>query len=617
MGFTYSPNSDPANSYVIMKSDDLNNVNMNNNNIQKAVNSIISSFELNVDYALNPHSKNKRKDETYIQRIINRNSEIANAKRREAIIEATLHSWNGYKTFALGHDDFRPQTKTPNNWNNEPGQENGVGMTLIDAVTTLQVMGLDDEVAIALDYIRDKLHFSVDVVLTVFEANIRLLGGLLSIYELTGEKHKFILDRAKELGDILLKSFDTSSGIPHGSINLKSGDHFYQPWDGGSSGLAEIGTLQLEFRTLSYHTKDPIYDMKVTHITSILDARAPSDYMCPIRIHGSTTEWMSDRVNMGAMGDSFFEYLIKQYVLTNNTEERYANMSRKMISGVSKLLFRSKSKWLYIAQYTPNSFIHKMDHVTCFMGGNIALSSQELPDLTDGEREDMLKAAGELTETCVQFYKKQKTGLSPEIVGFGRKKEFGVDTSHYILRPETVESLFYMWRYTRDQKWRDYGWDIFRAIDKYCRVESGGYAGARDVNLVPPELDNTMPSFWLAETMKYMYLLFADDSVLDLRQWVFNTEAHPLRRRTRDPMDLWRQYETEHGHVPWFPPPVSGVVPIETEIMTKMRINGTARKIMAKLYKNNPILMTRYRKKYKEAITNTWNGVVRKGTMQV
>eukprot|EP00164_Ancoracysta_twista_P009268 GFYU01013658.1.p1 GENE.GFYU01013658.1~~GFYU01013658.1.p1 ORF type:complete len:206 (-),score=5.95 GFYU01013658.1:50-667(-) len=133
-----------------------------------------------------------------------------------------------------------------------------------------------------------------------------------------------------------------------------------------------------------------------------------------------------------------------------------------------------------------------------------------------------------------------------------------------------------MWRYTREQKWRDWGWDIFRSINRYCRVESGGFVGIREVNTKDPPRDNLQQSFWLAETMKYMYLLFAEDSAIDLDQWVFNTEAHPFRRRVRDPMDVWRQYEANHGSVPWFPPMLPGVLPIETDKMREMRISGKA-----------------------------------------
>lgn len=98
----------------------------------------------------------------------------------------------------------------------------------------------------------------------------------------------------------------------------------------------------------------------------------------------------------------------------------------------------------------------------------------------------------------------------------------------YLQRPEVVESLFYLWRATHDQKYRDWGWAIFQAIEKHCKKEAG-YSGTTSVSQDPPESNDRQESWFLAETLKYLYLLFSDDDVLDLSQWVFNTEAHPLR----------------------------------------------------------------------------------------
>lgn len=101
--------------------------------------------------------------------------------------------------------------------------------------------------------------------------------------------------------------------------------------------------------------------------------------------------------------------------------------------------------------------------------------------------------------------------------------------NHNLLRPETAESLFILWRVTKDPTYREWGWAIFLAFDRWCRVESGGFAGLKDVTSANPAKDDTMQSFWLAETLKYLFLLFADDDALDLDEWVLNTEAHPLR----------------------------------------------------------------------------------------
>jgi hypothetical protein len=164
---------------------------------------------------------------------------------------------------------------------------------------------------------------------------------------------------------------------------------------------------------------------------------------------------------------------------------------------------------------------------------------------TNSDFTRMMNTAASLTETCYEMYHQQASGVSPEFVEFPPAGPFDFinGAGYYLLRPETMEALFYMWRLTRQQKWRDMGWEIFRAIERWCRVPSGGFAGLKDVNVRKPLQDNLQQSFWFAETLKYAYLLFAPDTALDLNEWVLNTEAHPIRIRKRDPMDIWRDYE--------------------------------------------------------------------------
>jgi len=156
----------------------------------------------------------------------------------------------------------------------------------------------------------------------------------------------------------------------------------------------------------------------------------------------------------------------------------------------------------------------------------------------------------ELVETCMKTHDTQ-TGLSPEIVHFRTPNDDlegiamsampsdwyikgarpGAPASYdarYILRPETVESLFIAYRLTKDNRYRDYGWGIFQAIEKHCRIETGGYATILNVDDIPVQHEDKMETFLMSETLKYLYLLFSDASVLPLNEYVFNTEAHPL-----------------------------------------------------------------------------------------
>ena len=101
---------------------------------------------------------------------------------------------------------------------------------------------------------------------------------------------------------------------------------------------------------------------------------------------------------------------------------------------------------------------------------------------------------------------------------------------HNLLRPETVESLFYLYRLTKDEKYRKWGWNIFQAFEKHTRLKDGGYSSVNNVmDTKNPEFRDKMESFFLGETLKYLFMLFSDnDSVISIDRWVINTEAHPL-----------------------------------------------------------------------------------------
>ena len=108
----------------------------------------------------------------------------------------------------------------------------------------------------------------------------------------------------------------------------------------------------------------------------------------------------------------------------------------------------------------------------------------------------------------------------------------------YMLRPETVESLYYMYVATGSEEYRKMAWAIFNSIRRYARLKTG-YATVEEVDSIEEEVvdggdrprhADQMESFFLAETLKYLYLIFADEPkrLLPLDRFVFNTEAHPL-----------------------------------------------------------------------------------------
>jgi mannosyl-oligosaccharide alpha-1,2-mannosidase len=136
-------------------------------------------------------------------------------------------------------------------------------------------------------------------------------------------------------------------------------------------------------------------------------------------------------------------------------------------------------------------------------------------------------AAVDLLATCYRLYAESPTGIAPEIVEFESDGRYQVRDPKYILRPETIESIFYMYRFTKDERYRDWGWNIAQAIKRSCRTTSGAFSSLTNAYDENSKMDK-MESFFFAETLKYLFLLFSDDDVLPLDRFVMTTEAHPL-----------------------------------------------------------------------------------------
>ncbi|CAN1139589.1 Mannosyl-oligosaccharide 1,2-alpha-mannosidase MNS1 [Linum perenne] len=438
--------------------------------------------------------------------------------RREKVKEAMIHAWSSYEKYAWGHDELQPQTK------NGVDSFGGLGATLIDALDTLYIMGLDEQFQRAREWVANSLDFNKDYDASVFETTIRVVGGLLSAYDLSGDK--LFIEKAKDIADRLLPAWDTPTGIPYNIINLEHGNPHNPGWTGGSSILADSGTEQLEFFALSQRTGDPKYHQKAERVILELNKTFPADGLLPIYISPDTGTGAISTITFGAMGDSFYEYLLKVWIQGNKTSavKLYRDMWEKSMKGLLSLIRKSTpSSYTYICEKSGDWLTDKMDELACFAPGMLALGSAGYePD----ESKKFLSLAEELAWTCYNFYQSTPTKLAGENYFFQSGEDMSVGTSWNILRPETVESLFYLWRLTGNKTYQEWGWNIFQAFEKNSRVE-GGYVGLKDVNTGIK--DNMMQSFFLAETLKYLYLLFSPSSVISLDEWVFNTEAHPLR----------------------------------------------------------------------------------------
>ncbi|KAL0075451.1 glycoside hydrolase [Phycomyces blakesleeanus] len=462
--------------------------------------------------------------------------------RQNRIVEAFKHAWKGYVMDAFGKDEYQPLTHNGHDW--APG---GLGLMIVDSLDTMLLMNLTEEYAQGREWVATKLSFDKNQDVNLFETTIRILGGLLSAYDLSN-KDPIYLEKATDLGNRLMGAFKTESGVPYASVTLSTGlaYKYHVP-----SSTAEVTTIQLEFKYLSYLTGDPKYRLAaervMQHMDKLVQQGDTTDGLVPILINPLDGTFATSEIRLGSRGDSYYEYLLKQYLQTSKTEPHYREMYDYAVDGIQKnLLARSyPNHLLYIGELLngkPGNIHPKMDHLVCFMGGSYALGATEgvaladLPPLTGRNKRD-LETGREITQTCYEMYSMTATGLASEIVYFNDDENTepnGADMAihfqdrHNLLRPEALESIFLMWRLTGEEKYREWGWKIFEAFEEHAKLPMGGYAALKDVTKVPATKENRMDTFFLAETLKYLYLLFSPDDVVPLDKYVLNTEAHPL-----------------------------------------------------------------------------------------
>lgn len=409
-----------------------------------------------------------------------------------------LHAWTGYTTYAWGHDELKPLSKTPYDWN--PGKP--LLMTPVDALDTMLLMKLDDEAGRVRREIDDHLDVRQDTSVSVFEITIRLLGSLLANYQLTHDEA--LLHKARDLGDALLPAFSTRTGMPYRFINLKTGatkDVISNP--------AEIGTLILEFGTLSKLTDTPIYFDTAKHALSTLFARRSKIGLVGENINVDTGEWSNPASHIGGAIDSYYEYLLKCDRLFGDAD--CGQMWRASVAAVNKHIADQANGHLWYGTVDMNTgkrMATTFGSLQAFFPAVLAMSG-------DTGR------ARRLEDSAFAMWTLH--GIEPEELDY---KSMKVTEAGYQLRPEIVESAYYLYHYTRDPKYLEMGQRMFEDLVRYCRTDAG-YTVLRSV--VTKEQGDRMHSFLLAETFKYFYLLFEPDA-LDFDAVVFNTEAHPLRR---------------------------------------------------------------------------------------
>jgi hypothetical protein len=409
-----------------------------------------------------------------------------------------LHSWKAYEQYAWGHDELRPLTKQPRDWYGQ-----SLLMTPVDSLDTLVLMGFNDDAQKAKTLIVDRLSFDKDIDVKVFEVTIRLLGGLLSGYQLTGDAR--LLHRADDLGTRLLPAFNTPTGMPYMYVNLRTGKT-----SGARSNPAEIGTLILEFGTLSKLTNKPVYFEKTKRAIVELYKRRSKIDLVGEEIDVETGAWVSKTSHVGGGIDSYYEYLLKCSRLFGDND--CESMWKTSIAALNKHLADQAPSGLWYGEVdmdsgkrTSSEFgaLHAFLPAVLVMGGDV-------------------KRGRRLEESCFRMWTLR--GIEPEVLDY---RTMTIKHAGYQLRPEIIESAYYLHRATHDTRYLMMGKTFFDSLVAHCRTEDG-YTTLKSV--VTMEKGDLMPSYFLAETLKYLYLLFAPDAALDLDKVVFNTEAHPLKR---------------------------------------------------------------------------------------
>ncbi|XHG05720.1 hypothetical protein AWENTII_008933 [Aspergillus wentii] len=491
-------------------------------------------------------------------------------KRQQAVRKAFQHSWTAYKDHAWLWDELSPISC---------GRQNPLGgwaATLVDSLDTLIVMGLVEEFETALQALNE-IDFSTTKALSVniFETTIRYLGGLISAYDLTNGKHSILLEKAQQLADFLLKAFATSNRMPQTRWEWIRAVFESSTESSERTLLAEIGSLGLEFTRLSQITGDAQYFDAVQRIADRLHStqnRTRLPGLWPVSVDARTwsfSNFSNSHFTVGGMADSTYEYLVKEYLLLGAQSDQYRDMYIHAIEGIKQhLLFRGMDKGgqdvLFAGDIRFNSgsgeevFEYQMEHLKCFLGGMVGLGARVFGRPAD------LTIARKLVDGCIWAYNLMPTGIMPETVyisgcrnstrcewreekwhrdifGWPEEREMPpnlqdavqrviqqhglqppileVADPKYRLRPEAIESIFTIYRITGDKSLQDTAWQIFQNIERYTKSEHG-YAAINDTRDIKTSKLDVMESFWLAETLKYFYLIFSDPNLISLDEYV-------------------------------------------------------------------------------------------------
>ncbi|KAJ1304573.1 hypothetical protein OPQ81_005715 [Rhizoctonia solani] len=457
----------------------------------------------------------------------------AAAKRQDAI-ELFTSAYADYKKYAWGHDSLAPLSKTFI----DDEDRNGWGATIVDAMSTMKVMGLEDLFTEAVDF-STKIDFNRSKTsdkVSLFETTIRYLGGLISAYELGGKKDQALIDRARDVGNKLSNGWQGSNDFPYNNLDFTTDVPVIEE-SGIGTRFTVAGTLVLEWGKLAEYTGNNTYlELAEKSMRRIGTNDSPLPGLPAQGINPSTGQPVGDYITWGGGSDSYFEYLIKYGRLTNNASPEWTSRWLTAVDSSIRYLAQTAVNTtvpglLYLGDYTGGRVRHISSHLACFHGGNWIMGGR----LTGNDT--IVQYGLRLTDACWNSYEKTVTGIGPEVfayVGpdgsyagtspstsdleFYQNNGFYVYNgySYYDLRPEVLESNFYAWRATGDIKYFNRAVAGLQSIKKFCNP-GVGVAGIDDVRLTNSTYIDHTESFFFAEVIKYIYLTFDEPEKFSLR----------------------------------------------------------------------------------------------------
>jgi mannosyl-oligosaccharide alpha-1,2-mannosidase len=493
-------------------------------------------------------------------------AEALRESRQQMVKDVFLDDWRAYKQYAWKMDALLPLS------NGGRDQFAGWSATLVDSLDTLWIMGLREEFDEAVNAVAG-IDFgqSASARVNTFETNIRYLGGLLAAYDLS--QREVLLTKAVELGDMLFTAFNTKDRMPVDFMNFADAKSGFGLRIEPAVVSASPGTLSLEMTRLSQVTGDPKYHDAISRVMELFyqgqnHTKLPG--MWPMMVSMSRKDVTTgDKFTLAGCADSLYEYLPKMHALISGQDPRYETMTRGFMEAAKDtLLYRpmlpNEPDILMAGTGTVKDdgafeLDDETDHLSCFLGGVYGIAGRMW------QNDEWLDIGQRLTLGCVYAYRAFPTGMGPERwnmvacksgdksttscpwdeARFDAAKKLrpewnehlpkGFTTAkdpRYILRPEAIESVMIMYRITGNEEYMDLGWDMFTAIANGTKTSTGTHAAVMDVTRALPKLEQEdyMESFWLAETLKYFYLLFSTPDIIHLDDFVFNTEAHPFLR---------------------------------------------------------------------------------------